>query len=194
MKKSIAISLMVGVLLMTACQQDDAPQSQIDATIPSQIENQDSEQEAVESELVHRLNEFIEIDVENVLEFEHAIIYYGPYIVESVTKFTQQEAKDMAKQLSQLVVISDGNISLYTAGDGSTIRYTLNFSNGTEPLVIYYSNTFTPGSIEGTPVCYIDRDYYKDVHSSNVVDIVFPENSKSVLYDIVNGQRVERTK
>lgn len=200
MKKVITVVLCISLLFMTACkgnevEKPEKPENSVE-TANSQLaeENNTSESDdASQPEEIHTLSEFIEIDVDKVIDFEHAFIFQGPSIVEIITTFTQQEAKDMAVQLSQLVVSDEGNIADKAQSGGSVIRYTLNFIDDSEPLVIYFAGTFSVGSIKTTPICYIDSVYYHDTLTApDVVDIEFPKNYKSTIYDIVGGKRVAR--
>ncbi|MEG0273060.1 MAG: hypothetical protein RR622_07485 [Hydrogenoanaerobacterium sp.] len=203
MKRVICIFLALIMLIgVVGCSKLNNSQSSISTeqnlpTISSNVENSTeyttSKSESIEE--VKRLNDYITIDVGNVTYFEHSIIYNGSTTVEYVTEFTQQNAKDMAQQLSQFAVDNQGNISDYTSVGGNIVKYTLTFLNSDTPLVIYYSTTFSKDSIDNAPVCYINREYYEDtVFSPNIVDIVFPENTKTKIYDVIDGQRVEQTK
>lgn len=147
-----------------------------------------------QASVVHRLSEFIEFDPDKVVELEHAHIYHEPSTVESVTLFKKGQAKDMAQQLADMVVSAEGNIGDYTTAGGVTVRYTLTFAENPQPMIIYYAGTYHLDSLDSPPVCYVDSNYYKDIFTSpDFPDIILPQDSETIMYDIVGNKRVART-
>ena len=145
------------------------------------------------------LSEYIPFESSEVTAFEQATVYQGPSVVEAVILLDGENAKAAAEMLSGFVVRQDETTPDRTTAGGSYQKYTLWF--GDETLTVCYSGTFHLGSIDARPICHIDMEFYRDADEKYPGDpalmatpdgIPMPGGSETVIYDIINGVRVER--